>query len=536
MVRPSRERALEALRREVFDLLVIGGGITGARVAYEAASAGLRIALVDAGDFAGETSGASAGLIHGGLRYLRTGAISLVRTAQRERHALSARIAPHLIRPLPFVLAIPGGRTRRVSALAALHAYSALGGFHGPPPRAIAPEQARLLVPPLRARGIGHALFEEAETNDARLTLATVIAASRAGAEVANHMRVVDLDLAPEGVSCALTEGRPGEGLLTVRYRAVVNATGPWVDHMRRLEEPGCFPIARLSKGTHVVLRLPERWTAAVAASLESGRHLYAVPRDGVIFLGTTDSDYHGDPGAVAPTPDEVSYLLEGASAFLNREALRGEAVISAFAGLRVLPRAMGTSYETPREHVIGVGPGGMVSVAGGKLTTHRVIALDALHRLPPRVRPRRLALRDDPLPGAQPAPVGRLRMRLGRAVTAHLLRLYGGEAGKLLDYAATFPDALERISPLAPDIWAQVHHAVREEWALTVNDVVRRRTTLGVRGLDTPPVRARVSRLLESRGRGDTPDWRTWNLSRSRAFETVQRSQRPPTANINPP
>lgn len=520
MESPSRERALEALEREVFDLLVIGGGITGARVAYDAASAGLRTALVDAGDFGGATSGSSAGLVHGGLRYLRTGRISLVRTALRERRVLSTRIAPHLVRPLPFVLVVPGGRARRASALALLHAYSVLGGFRGRP-RAVTPEEALSLAPSLRAGDAGyagHVVFEESETDDARLTLATVIAASRAGAVVANHLRVLSLGLARDGVSGAVVEGRPGEGLLAVRCRAVVNASGPWVDRVRRLEDGRAAPIARFSKGTHVVLRSPERWTAAVAASLEDGRHLYAVPRDGAILLGTTDEDYHGDPAAVAPAPEEVSYLLAGASEFLSGEALREKAVIRAFAGLRVLPRVTGSSSTVPREHVIGVGPGDMVSVAGGKLTTHRVIALDALRRLPPRVRPRRLSLREDPLPGARPAPGGRSDARLDPSVAAHLLRLHGGEAGKLLDYAAAFPDALERISPPAPDIWAQVYHAVREEWALTADDVVRRRTTLGIRGLDTPSVRARISRVLESHGCGLQPV-----ISEARSLENVR-------------
>lgn len=517
MESPSRARALEALAREVFDLLVIGGGITGARVAYDAASAGLRTALVDAGDFGGATSGASAGLVHGGLRYLRTGRISLVRTALRERRVLSTRVAPHLVRPLPFVLAISGGRARRVSALALLHAYSALGGFRSPP-RAVTPEEALSLAPSLRASDAGHVVFEESETDDARLTLATVIAASRAGAVVANHLRVLSLGLARDGISGAVVEGRPGEGLLGVRCRAVVNASGPWVDHVRRLEDCRAAPIARFSKGTHVVLHSPERWTAAVAASLEDGRHLYAVPRDGAILLGTTDEDYHGDPAAVAPAPEEVSYLLDGASEFLSGEALREEAVIRAFAGLRVLPRITGSSSTVPREHVIGVGPGGMVSVAGGKLTTHRVIALDALRRLPPRVRPRRLSLREDPLPCSRPAPGGSLDARLDPSVAAHLLRLHGGEAVKLLEYAAAFPDALERISPPAPDVWAQVYHAVREEWALTVNDVARRRTTLGIRGLDTPSVRARISGVLESHGRGLHPV-----ISEARSLDNVR-------------
>jgi glycerol-3-phosphate dehydrogenase len=479
-------------------VLVIGGGIVGARAAFDAARAGLRVALVDAGDFGGATSGASARLVHGGLRYLGTGDFRLVRTALRERNVLATRIAPHLVRPLPFVLSAAGGRRQRSSCAAGLLVYAALGGFMSPIPRFVTPEEAALLVPPLYAgKSASHAVYYEAKTNDSRLALATVTAAARCGAVVANYLRAVDLDLAPGKISRVSLRGREGE--VTVRCRAVVNATGPWLDLLRNMEDPACEPVTRLSKGIHVVLRPDEQWRAAVAVSLEDGQHLYAVPCEDRILLGTTEEEYHGDPAGVAAEPKDVSYLLEMANQFLRPEMLRSERVVSAFAGLRVLPRGEEATLHASRDHLLSVGSGGMVSVAGGKLTTHRRIALDALRHLPDRVRPRRLSLNDVPLPGASPAPGLVHQSHVDGSTVDHILHLYGSETSKLLEYRSENDNALERVTPGAPDVWAQVYHAASKEWASTAEDVIYRRTTLGVRGFDTPEIRQMISRVLAS-------------------------------------
>src|SRR5918997_2668822 len=253
-----RERMLEELGLGVFDLLVIGGGIVGARVAFDAARYGLRVALVDAGDFGGATSGASARLVHGGLRYLGTGDFRLVRMALRERDVLASRVAPHLVRSLPFVLAATGGRRQRSRCAAGLLAYSALGGFKRPLPRFVTPEEATLLVPPLSVEGpAAHAVYYEASTNDSRLALATVTAAARSGAVVANYLRAVDLDLTPGKTSRVSLQGNGGK--VTVRCKSVVNATGPWLDLLRRIENSKCEPVIRLSKGVHTILRPEEQ-------------------------------------------------------------------------------------------------------------------------------------------------------------------------------------------------------------------------------------------------------------------------------------
>lgn len=485
---------MERLETGVFDLFVIGGGIVGARVACDASRYGLRVALVDAGDFAGATSGASAGLLHGGLRYLKRGEFGLVRAACRERNAFASRIAPHLVRPLPFLAAGGGGILQKAELTAGLGLYAAAGGPGWPLPRPVSRHGVAALVPRLRTGGAEPvAVFREAAVNDARLTLATITAAVRAGAVAINHLGVRDLRVVAGGISEAVLFGEDGE--LRVRTRAVVNATGPWTDGVRRVEDPRCRPLTRLSKGVHAVLGAGEGWRAGLAVFLGDGSHFYAVPRDGMLVVGTTDGEFAGDPAAVGATPEDIDHLLERASAFLP-DASRDGPLLSAFAGLRVLPRGGGTTADASRGHLLDVGTGGMVSVAGGKLTTHRRISLDAIRHLPARVRPRKVLADATPLPGA-PSREGGYVPSPPDATARHLVRIYGAEAGAVLDRSRGSSDALEPIASGGPDVWVQAYHAVREEWAVTVEDVVRRRTTLALRGLDTPGVRARISAVL---------------------------------------
>ena len=496
----NRERSLERLRTGAFDVLVIGAGIVGARTAFEAACAGLKVAIVDAGDFGGATSSASGKLVHGGLRYLRTGRLRFVREARREQRILANRVAPHLVRRIPFLLAAGRGSARYSTIAAGPLAYWALDRFRRPAPRFVTAGEAAALIPPLRTADLDtHTLLEEAVTNDSRLTLATVRAAVHTGAVAVNYLRAVELECSRNRIFGVMLEGTGGEGLFTVRCRAVVNATGPWLDHLRLLEDSKREPAVRLSKGVHLVLTLEGEWRAAVAFALDVNRHVYAVPWHGMLLLGTTDTTYEGDPSAAAPEPAEEHYLLDVASCFLRQDLVRPDRVRYSFAGLRVLPPGDGGTYKMSREHVVRVGPAGIVSIGGGKLTTHRLIALDALRWLPAELRPRKLRPNLDPLPGSSPPSVGALPAWLDGLTAEHLLSLYGGESGELLNYAARSPDALERVHPEGPDIWGQVYHAVDEEWAVTVEDVIRRRTTLGVRGLATDEIRARISSVLTS-------------------------------------
>lgn len=487
---PAKERAIamERLGAETFDLLVIGGGVIGARIGYEAAQAGLSVALVDARDFGAGSSSASTKLIHGGLRYLQMRDFGLVREAHRERRALLDRLAPHLVRPLSFVVPVyRGGPYRTTTIAAGMITYAALSGFRHSQARMVGRERARRLVPDLRtAEMVAAGVYEDAQTIDSRLVLATITGAARAGAVVANHLAVTELEIAAGRVVAA----RAGD--LRIRCRAVVNAAGPWVDEVRRMEDSGTQPMARLSKGVHLVLDLPRPWQAAVTVPLEEGRVSFAIPWEGMLLLGTTDSEYEGDPARVSVEPADVDQVLREAARAITPEVLARDHLRYSFAGLRVLPRSAGGSAAAPREEVVRIGPAGMVSVAGGKLTTHRQIA----GRVLSHVVGRRWRSADLPLPGAQSAPPVGLEPDLAPDTWQHLIHLYGDEAPRVARSGG-----FERVHPGGPDIWAQVRYAIDYEWALTVEDIVRRRTTLAIRGLVTDSVREAVARALGTRG-----------------------------------
>jgi glycerol-3-phosphate dehydrogenase len=493
-----REETLERLGKGRFDLLVIGAGIIGARIAFEAARAGLSVALVDAGDFGGATSSASSKLIHGGFRYLPMGDLHLVWESQRERRALMGRVAPHLVRPLPMVLAAyRGGPRGPITSAAGVLAYGALCGFRGTGVTLVGTRAARRLVPPLRTEGLSVCgLFDEGQTNDARLVLDTVAAAAGLGATVLNHARVVVLEHPHGRLATASIQGRDGEGVVEVRFRFAVNASGPWVDAVRQLEDETSQPMARLSKGIHLLLEAQSEWRAGVVVPVEDGRVTMALPWQGMLMLGTTDAHYEGDPADCSVSPTEVQQVLSEASLALPPDVVRAGAVRFSFAGLRVLPVGSGTTADAHREHLVQTGRFGMVSIAGGKLTTHRRIALEALHRLPdPRLAG--LNLVDVPLPQSSPALQELADRDADPDVVTHLARIYGRDSFAVMRQRRQHRDALERIHPGGPDVWAQVYHAVEKEWATTVEDVLRRRTTVAVRGLASPEVRAEVGRAL---------------------------------------
>jgi glycerol-3-phosphate dehydrogenase len=495
--RLSRSEALDRLGACQFDLLVIGGGIIGAATAAHAAREGLQVALVDAGDFAGGTSSASSKLIHGGLRYLRLGDVRLVREAHHERRLLSSVVAPQLVHRLPFLLPLfRGGPYRPYVVQGGILLYSALARSRLN--WLVGPEEARGRVPGLRLDGLRScALYADAWTNDARLALANVRAAADQGAVVLNRAEVACLRIVGGRAAGAdvLADGER----IAVTARAVVNAAGPWVDSVRRLEDPRAGTSVRLSKGAHAVVSTDADWSAALTVPQDNVRVTFAVPWYGMLLLGTTESEFDGDPREVTATDGDVDQILAEASVALEPDVVRGDRVRASFAGLRVLPVGPGETVSARRETVYSTGRHGMVSVAGGKLTTYRRIALGVLERLR---SPLGLDAPDAspwPLPGAVTAAAGGLLGRLDDDVRRHLLHLYGGLVDEVLAPAERDPSLLERLDPAGPDIAAQALYAATHEWAADVDDVVRRRTTLGYRGLDGAEVRQRIERILDS-------------------------------------
>ena len=460
--------ALDRLTTTQFDLLVIGGGIIGAGIAEAASAHGLSVALVERDDFASATSSASSKLIHGGLRYLQMGDIRLVREAHQERRLLMNVVAPHLVERLPFVFPLyRDGPHRPWFVRTGVLLYSALARarLNG----RISEARALHLVPQLRTENLhSSALYADAWTNDGRLTIANVRGAAERGAIVANGVEVTAIR--PDGAEI----GDAGR----IRAKAIVNATGPWLDRLRLLEDERAAPSIRLSKGVHLIVDGGGDWSAAVTIPHDKVRVSFAIPWEGKLLLGTTDTLHDGPPDDVRVTDDDVETILrEAAVAVRDLGSVR-----ASFCGLRVLPGGPGGTANARRETVYTRGKLGMLSVAGGKLTTYRRIALDALEQLGVR----NLDRRPRPLPGATGLANVAWPLDLDAPTRSHLLHLYGSLAPEVLAPALDDPSLLEPLAPGRPDLRAQERYAYEREWARTPEDVWRRRTTAWVSGLES--------------------------------------------------
>jgi len=476
---------LEALAGTRFDLLVIGGGIIGAGIAEAASAHGLKVALVERGDFASATSSASSKLIHGGLRYLQMGDIRLVREAHEERRALMSVVAPHLVHRLPFVFPLyDNGPHRPWFVRTGVLLYSALARakLNG----RVSEQRALRLVPQLRTEGLhSSALYADAWTNDSRLTLANIRAAADRGATVLNYAEVTAIQADGADV---VSDG----GTVRVRAGAIVNATGPWLDRVRLLEDPGAAPSIRLSKGVHLIADGGEGWSAAVTIPHDKVRVSFAIPWEGKLLLGTTDTLHEGEPEDARVTDDDVRTILDEAAVAVRD---LGE-VRASFYGLRVLPGGPGATANARRETVYTHGARGMLSVAGGKLTTYRRIALDALEQLGVR----NLDRKPRPLPGAAGLSNVDWPVELEPATRSHLLHLYGSLATEVLAPAVDDPSLLEPIVSGRPDLRAQELYAREREWANTDEDVYRRRTTVWLAGSEPDSVSAEPDSSLSTR------------------------------------
>jgi glycerol-3-phosphate dehydrogenase len=485
MIQPAREVSIDRLARSAsvgdpLDLVVIGGGATGLGVALDAAARGFSTAVVEAEDFAKGTSSRATKLVHGGVRYLAQGDVALVREALRERAILLAN-APHLAGPLPFVLPTYGWRGRlwdRWFYAAGLLVYDGLAGSGGLGRTGVpGPERMRQMAPGLKTEGLaGGVSYVDGQFDDARLAVALARTAAVRGADVLNYCRAVGL-VAPadgDGVQVVELEDRLGGRRFAVAARCVVNATGVWVDQVRRLDQPHAPALVAPSQGVHLVVDrefFPSE-RALIVPKTSDGRVLFAVPWLGKVILGTTDTPRDDAPLEPRPWPEEVAFILEEAARYLARPPQRDD-VRSAWAGLRPLVKppdaADRATKRWSREHTIVVSPHGLVTVTGGKWTTYRAMAEDVLTAcfraglLPARPGgvTRTLRLVGAPAPGAAPVP---LWMPPG-------LHLYGSEAAAVL----ALPGATHEILPGLSE--AMVRFAVRFEHACTVEDVLARRS-----------------------------------------------------------
>ena len=387
-------RDLSKFSGTTFDLLIVGGGIVGAGIAWDASLRGLSCALIEQGEFASGTSSKTTKLIHGGLRYLEQLDFGLVRESLKERQTLF-RIAPQLVRPLPFLIPVRGRNPRPwllVRLGIALYDWLA-----GPPPeqrhRFLRGNEAEKAEPALKGGEVERAaVYTDGQMDDAGLVLAVLEAAERSGVVLANHVRVVGWRMEQGRVQGAEVEDAQGNGRFSIRARQVVNATGPWADQLRRLADPVAAAIVRPSKGIHLVYPSLGLRHALVLSSERDGRIFFLIPWKGQTLIGTTDTDYEGDPGRAEATPEEIDYLIQGTNRCLPSLRIQRERVISTFAGVRPLVAREGKDpWAISRRHLIHEDPNGLISVVGGKFTTFRKIAEEVVDRLTSRFPDRRL-------------------------------------------------------------------------------------------------------------------------------------------------
>jgi len=501
----SRGRALARLGGESFDLLVVGGGITGAGVALDAASRGLKVALVEKDDFASGTSSKSSKLIHGGLRYLQQHEYRLVYENLAERQRLLDN-APHLVAPLPFLIPLfgkPGVVNKSVARVyrTALWLYDLTGGVRiGRRHEKVTREQALAHMPTLRADRLAAGfLYWDARSDDSRLTLAVLrTAVLDHGATAVNHAPVTglvtDATGRVRGATISPVDGDPFD----VTASVVVNAAGVWSDEVRSFDEQHDPHSIRPAKGIHITV--PEEAfpcdIAAVIPVREDKRSIFVVSWGDQVYLGTTDTAWDGPLDDPACTPDDVDYILGAANAVSTRQLTRSD-ITGIWSGLRPLlaPEQKGATNERTadlsRRHTVRTSAAGMVTVTGGKLTTYRKMAEDTvdaavelLGRRGLRCRTRNLRLLGAP-------PGGRVHPQAGGAGAnvrsdpdhpeasraAHLAGRYGTEAPAVLALAEGRPDLLEPLVAGLPYLTAEAVWAVRHEMAGSVSDVLDRRT-----------------------------------------------------------
>jgi len=514
----ARAAALASMAETVVDVLIIGGGITGAGIARDAALRGYRTALIDKADFGAGTSSHSSRLIHGGIRYLEQYAFHLVFEASRERRVL-LRIAPHLVRPLPFLFPVyRGARVPAWKLRAGMWLYDLLSAFRNVHwHRWLRAKNVRRVEPGLRDRGlVGAALYYDAQTDDARLVIATVRSAVRAGALAANYVEMTAL-LKPDGRvrGAAVRDVLTGE-TANIRAHVVVNATGPWSDRVRRLDDPKAAPIMRPTKGAHVIVprkRLANEHAVTLFSPVD-GRVMFALPWGDLSYIGTTDTDADASPDGLRVTAADVTYLLRSANAAFPDAHLAQSDVLSAWAGLRPLLREDDRNpSQVTREHRVLESPQGLISIVGGKLTTYRVMARDVvdrvaarLHELDGRPRAKRPPTDRQPLPGGEAAELDVLvesaRARGAAEATArHLVANYGSEAAAVLNLVDRERRLGESLMPGRPEIWAEVVYAVEREMAVRVQDVLIRRLHLFYEVADHgQSVVPRVTALMKQR------------------------------------
>lgn len=486
------------LHRQTFDVVVVGGGIIGCGVARDAARRGLKVALLEQDDFGSGTSSGSTRLIHGGLRYLEMLDFGLVRLDLREREIL-LRIAPHLVRPLRFLLPFYGESAfQRLKMRIGMWLYDGLSydrSLEGHD--MLTADEAARIEPRLVRDGLqGAAAYSDAQASlPERLCMENVIDAADAGAVVCNYSRVVAANVTDGRIRGVRVHDLIAQREVEIFGDVVVNAAGPWFDRLSGVLQPDRTRArVRTTRGIHIACPNPPRQALALPSAVD-GRLVFVIPWLGYAWVGTTDIDYTEDPSDVAATPDEVTYLRKSVEPYVGG---LGE-VLFTNAGVRALVRREGHASAVTRAHqvVAEQEPRGLVSIIGGKLTGYRGIAEEAVGRVCRLLETsRRCTTARDPLPGARPL-TGPEPDVLSEAQRAHLASLYGTRRVEILELVAERPELGRPLMAGEPDVAAQVVHAVRREACERLADFIFRRSRLSFTPHRGRPALAAVAAVM---------------------------------------
>lgn len=488
----SRDAALTRLaerRDQPFDLLVVGGGITGAGIALDAAARGLSVALVERNDFASGTSSKSSKLVHGGLRYLEQREFSLMREAAQERDLLRV-LAPQLVEPMPFVLPV-SDKWERAKFGIGLWAYDALASFKNlAVHRYLGVDETETAVPAIPRGSVkGGFLFYDCKNDDVRLVMEVLVQAVRYGATVANYAKVIDLEGSEDTCSATIEEGTSGE-TFEIRARRIVVAAGVWSDRVEAMANAEADRRLRPSKGVHLCFRrdtLPIGDTAAFIPDADRKRMLFVIPWLDAVIVGTTDTNYEGDIDHPGVDDEDRRYCIDAVNSIFG-VGLTDDDIAGAWAGLRpLIVGKAGSTADLSRKHALYDIAPGIIGITGGKLTTYRRMAKDAVDRVAEELSHEgrcktgwiRLGCTDI---NALNSAVGRRASRLGidgeRA--KNLMRCYGDRALDILDIIEEEGSA-EAIGPGLRPLAAEAVYTARAEMVVHLGDLMERRTRLAL-------------------------------------------------------
>jgi len=495
------QRDIQKFTQKAYDVLIVGGGINGAAIAHMAALNGLKVALLEKGDFASGTSSKSTKLIHGGLRYLEHLELDLVRESLRER-ALQLKSAPHLVHPLKFIIPVYDSDKRPLWMMKfGVWLYDALSGkYVVEKHRSLSVEEIGAMVPGIQRQGlVGGVMYSDAQMNDARLCLENVLSAVEKGAHVANYVKIHSFIQENGRTMGVIARDELTQHDFEVRAKRVVCTVGPWTNILMRREHEKSPSRIRPTKGVHIVCkgRISER--ALLVPERKGQRIFFIIPWMRNSLIGTTDTDYTGNPDHVSVEQEDIDYLISETKRVLPDIKLDQESIITAFAGLRPLVNEAGDPHHISRKHIIRESYSKIIYVMGGKYTTYRKIAEDVMRKLSKKP----LVETGGQFPVYGSGPISGDASDLAKecdmdpAGIRDLMNFYGARFQDILHLVRNDPSLKAPICSCSSTILAQIVYAIKTEMACTDEDIIMRRLLIGYQECPTGECRKAIREAL---------------------------------------